>query len=178
LLTHNKCRGDPSRTTFSKCVIKNVINPLQWEVGPPWAPRKFSQTFQPQFYNYYDYHATWYNAFYFQNDRFQHSWFFFFDKHLEVQSLPTWFQHWWLQFGPEPSILPSKLLDEKTKETEERVHFPFSLTQIYENFLTNFQTPPALCKFPKLLAFFTRYSLQWIMGWDFDISPLVGKIYC
>ena len=89
LLTHNKCRWDSSRTTFSKCVIKNVISPLQWDVGPPWAPRKFSQTFQPQFYNYYDYHATWYNAFYFQNDRFQHSWFFFFDKHLEIQSLPS-----------------------------------------------------------------------------------------
>jgi hypothetical protein len=53
---------------FSKCVIKKVISPFQWEVGPPWAPRKLSQTFQPQFYNYYDYQAAWYDAFYFQND--------------------------------------------------------------------------------------------------------------
>ena len=73
LLTHNKCRWDPSRTAFSKCVIKNVISPFQWEARPPWAPIKFSQTFQPQFYNYYDYQVASYNAFYFQNDRFQHS---------------------------------------------------------------------------------------------------------
>jgi hypothetical protein len=73
---------------------------------------------------------------------------------------------------PEPSILPSKRLDEKSKESIERVYsveqvyFPFSLTQIYENF----QTPPALCKFPKLLVFFARYNLPWIMGWDFAFS--------
>ena len=136
----------------------------------------FGQTFQPQYYNYYDYQAAWYNAFYFQNDRFQHLWFFYFDKHLEIQSLPTWFQHWWFQFGPDPSILSSKLLNEKSKESVkkvyslEKIYFPFSLTQIYENFLKNFQTPLALCKFPKLLAFFTRYSLPWIMGWDFAFS--------
>ena len=29
LLTHNQCRWDPSRTAFLKCVIKNVISPLQ-----------------------------------------------------------------------------------------------------------------------------------------------------
>ena len=133
---------------------------LQENSWPPWAPRKFSQNFSPQSYNYYDYQTAQYNAFYFQNDRFQYSWFFYFDKHLEIQNLPSWFQHWWFQFGPEPSILPSKRLDEKSKESIERVYsvepvyFPFSLTQIYENF----QTPPALCKFPKLLAFFARYS--------------------
>ena len=58
LLTHNKCRWDSSRAAFSKCIIKNVISPLQWNVGPPWAPKKFSQNFQPQYYNYYDYQAA------------------------------------------------------------------------------------------------------------------------
>ena len=45
LLTHNKCRWDSSRTSFSKCVIKNVISPLQWDVGPPWAPKYLVKLF-------------------------------------------------------------------------------------------------------------------------------------
>jgi hypothetical protein len=124
------------------------------------------------------------NAFYFQNDRFQHSWFFHFEKHLDIQNLLAWFHQWWIQFGPEQSILPSRRIDEKTKEqiervySKEQIYFPFSLTQIYENF----QTPPALCKLPKLLAFYSRYSLPWIMGWDFAFSSsspkfLVRQIY-
>ena len=132
LLTHNKCKWDSSRTAFSKCVIKNVISPFQWN-GSPWATRKLSQDFYPQYYNYYDYQNAWYNAFYFQNDRFQHSWFFYFEKRLEIQNLSAWFHHWWSQFGPEPSILPLKRLDEKTKEQIERV---YSAEQIYFLFLS------------------------------------------
>ena len=183
LLTHSKCRFDSSRTAFSKCLIKNVLSPFQWE-GHPCNTRKFSQEFYPQDYNYYDYQTAWYNAFYFQNDRFQHSWFFHFEKHLDIQNLPAWFQQWWIQFGPEQLILPSRRIDEKTKEqiervySKEQIYFPFSLTQIYENF----QTPSALCKLPKLLAFNSRYNLPWIMGWDFAFSSsspkfLVRQIY-
>jgi hypothetical protein len=121
LLTHSKCRYDSSQTAFSKCLIKNVLSPFQWE-GHPCNTRKFSQEFYPQDYNYYDYQTAWYNAFYFQNDRFQHSWFFHFEKHLDIQNLPAWFHQWWIQFGPEQSILPSRRIDEKTKEQIERVY--------------------------------------------------------
>jgi hypothetical protein len=183
LLTHSKCKYDSSRTAFSKCLIKKVINLFQWN-GHPCNTRQFSQEFYPQDYNYYDYQIAWYNAFYFQNDRFQHSWFFYFDKHLNIQNLPAWFHQWWIQFGPEQSILLSRRIDEKTPEqlervySKEQIYFPFSLPQIYESF----QTPPALCKFPKLLAFYARYSLSWIMGWDFAFSSsspkfLVRQIY-
>jgi hypothetical protein len=183
LLTHNKCRWDSSRTAFSKCVIKNVITPLQWR-GLLWDQRKFSQPFSPPSYNYYDYQNAWYNAFYFQNDRFQHSWFFYFEKHLEIQNLPAWFHHWWSHFGPEQSILPLRRIDEKSKEQVERVYskeqiyFPFSLIHIYENF----QVPPVFYNLPKLLVFYARYSLPWIMGWDFAFSSsspkfLVRQIY-
>ena len=69
LLTHSKCRWDSSRIAFSKCLIKNVLSPFQWN-GHPCNTRKFSQEFYPQDYNYYDYQTAWYNVFYFQNDRF------------------------------------------------------------------------------------------------------------
>jgi hypothetical protein len=116
LLTHNKCKWDSSRTVFSKCVIKNVISPLQWN-GSPWDQRKFSQTFSPPSYNYYDYQNAWYNAFYFQNDRFQHSWFFYFEKHLEIQNHPAWFHHWWFQFGSKINGLLIQIENLKTKLT-------------------------------------------------------------
>jgi hypothetical protein len=147
LLTHCKCTFDltGSRTAFSKCLIKQVISPFQWK-GHPCNTRKFSKKFDPQEYNYYDYQTTWYNAFYFQNDRFQHSWFFYFDKYLNIQNLPAWFLQWWVQFGPNQSIFPSRRIDEKTPEqiergySKEQIYFSFSLPQVYENF----QPPPAL----------------------------------
>ena len=185
LLTHCKCTFDTtgSRIAFSKCLIKQVLSPFQWN-GHPCNTRTFSGKFNPQEYNYYDYQNTWYNALYFQNDRFQHSWFFYFDKYLNIQNLPAWFLHWWDQFGPEHPILPPRRIDERTPEqlergySNEQIHFPFSLPQIYEKF----QPPPALSKFPKLLVFYTRYNLSWIMGWDFAFSSsspkfLIRQIY-
>ena len=46
LLTHSKCRYDSSRTAFSKCLIKKVISPFQWN-GHPCNTRPFSQEFYP-----------------------------------------------------------------------------------------------------------------------------------
>jgi hypothetical protein len=178
LLTHCKCSFDTtgSRTAYSKCLIKQVISHFQWN-GHPCNTRSFSKKFTPQEYNYYDYQNAWYNALYSQNDRFQHSWFFYFDKYLNIQNLPAWFLQWWDQFGPEPPILPPARIDSRTPKQIERgysndqIHFPFSLPQIYEKF----QSPPALCKFPKLLVFYTRYNLSWIMGWDFAFSSSSSK---
>jgi hypothetical protein len=70
-------------------------------------------------------------------------------KYLNIQNLPAWFLHWWDQFGPEHPILPPRRIDERTPEqlergySNEQIHFPFSLPQIYEKF----QPPPALSKF-------------------------------
>ena len=57
LLTHSKCTFDTSRTAFSKCLIKKVISPFQWN-GHPCNTRPFSQEFSPQEYNYYDYQTA------------------------------------------------------------------------------------------------------------------------
>jgi hypothetical protein len=46
MLTHNKCKWDPTRDAFSKCIIKKVISPGQWETFP-WEIKKISQNFQP-----------------------------------------------------------------------------------------------------------------------------------
>jgi hypothetical protein len=93
---------------FSKCTIKNVLSPAQWNYSP-WQGRKFSQPFDPQTYNYFDYQKAWYNTFYLQNNRYQHSWFFTFDRIHPVQSLPLWFEYWWKFFGAETGILTSSL---------------------------------------------------------------------
>jgi hypothetical protein len=107
LLCHTPCKFDleHKRIAFSKCTIKNVLSPAQWN-HCPWQGRKFSQPFDPQTYNYFDYQKAWYNTFYLQNDRCQHSWFFIFDKIHPVQSLPLWFEQWWKLFGAETGNFP------------------------------------------------------------------------
>ena len=56
LLTNCKCNFDAtgSRIAFSKCLIKQVLSPFQWN-GHPCNTRSFSGKFNPQEYNYYDY---------------------------------------------------------------------------------------------------------------------------
>jgi hypothetical protein len=88
---------------FSKCTIKNVLSPAQWRHNP-WQGKRFTQPFVLQTYNYFDYQKVWYNTFFFQNNRYQHSWFFTFDKIHEIQNLPLWFDEWWKLFGDETSI--------------------------------------------------------------------------
>jgi hypothetical protein len=84
ILSHTPCKFDPDlkRIAFSKCTIKNFLSPAQWNYNP-WQGRKFSQPFHPQTYNYFDYQKAWYNTFYLQNDRYQHSWFFIFAKFIQ-----------------------------------------------------------------------------------------------
>ena len=54
LVTHMPCSQDRNRAGYSKVVIKQILTPSQWR-AQPWITRNFSQTFEPQFYNYYDY---------------------------------------------------------------------------------------------------------------------------
>jgi hypothetical protein len=56
ILSHTPSKFDPEhkRIVFSKCTIKNVLSPARWNYSP-WQGRKFSQPFDPQIYNYFDY---------------------------------------------------------------------------------------------------------------------------
>jgi hypothetical protein len=151
ILSHTPCKFDPDlkRIAFSKCTIKNVLSPAQWNYNP-WESRKFSQPFHPQTYNYFDYQKAWYNTFYLQNDRYQHSWFFIFDKIHPVQSLPLWFEYWWKLFGAETGILPPPLHNK------------------FLDYSKTHPSPSPFNNFPPEIYFFLHFSIPWIMSWDYN----------
>ena len=85
------------------------MSPNQWG-DQLHTQRRFPPNFQMCLphcltYSYWDYQQAWYNTFFIQNPKKSHSWLFFFNSKITVQSLPNWFHHWWNIFGPTPQIL-------------------------------------------------------------------------
>jgi hypothetical protein len=92
--------------------------------------------------------------FFFQNNRYQHSWFFTFDKIHEIKNLPLWFDEWWKLFGAETSILPSPLCNKLLEYSK------------------NFPSPSPINLFPPELYFFLHFNIPWILSWDYNfVSP-------
>jgi len=160
ILSHTPCKFDPDlkRIAFSKCTIKNVLSPAQWNYNPLQS-RKFSQPFHPQTYNYFDYQKAWYNTFYLQNDRYQHSWFFIFDKIHPVQSLPLWFEYWWKLFVAKTGILPPPLHNK------------------FLDYSKTHPSPSPFNNFPPKLYFFLHFSIPWIMSWDYNFFSPENNVY-
>lgn len=85
-----------SEPVYSPATILKVLSSNQW--GDQL--HKF-KTFPPNFqmrlphcltYSYWDYQQVWFNTFFIQNPKKSHSWLFFFNSKITVQSLPNWFQ--------------------------------------------------------------------------------------
>ena len=104
------CSQDPNRVVYSKVIIKQILTPSLWK-AQPWITRNFSQTFEPQFYNYNDYMEAWDRFLLLQNNIYRHTWFFQFDMYRKKEIMMTrWFIDWWNFYGPEAMILPPNLL--------------------------------------------------------------------
>ena len=71
LVTHVPYSQDPDRIGYSKVVIKQMLTPSQWK-APPWITKNFSQPYNPQFYNYYNYIEAWDRFLLFQNNIYRH----------------------------------------------------------------------------------------------------------
>ena len=113
-------------------------------------------TFEPQFYNYYDYMEAWDRFLLFQNNIYKHTWFFWFDMYKKKDMMiPRWFIDWWNSYGPEAMILPPDLL------------------KAYETFKKEPPNIPHLRVFPHLLQFFYKFpDLPWIIRWEYKIEKL------
>lgn len=94
---------------YSKAIIKIVIPMQRWGIHPQKSKslsiRNENGTSTIQ-YNYWDYVKAWICAFYYQNQRRKHSWFFKLCPNLIVQNdFPNWFIIWWSKFsGKETSF--------------------------------------------------------------------------
>ena len=146
------CSQDPNRIGYSKVVIKQILTPSQWRAQPQ-ITKNFSQPFDPQFYNYYDYIKAQDRSLLLQNNIYKHIWFFCFDIYRKKDiMIPRWFINWWNSYGPEAMILSLDLL------------------KAYETFKKELDIPH-LKNFPHLLQFFYRFpNLSWIIRWEYKIE--------
>ena len=81
---------------YSTATILKVLSPKQW--GDQLHKLKpFPANFQMHLshclsYSYWDYQQAWFNTFFIQKPKRTHSWLFFFNSKITVQSLTNWFQ--------------------------------------------------------------------------------------
>ena len=58
---------------YSKCKILKVLNEKDWDQNP-FTRKRFSENFDPQTFDFYDYKNSWYHTFCIRQN--SHSWFF------------------------------------------------------------------------------------------------------
>ena len=132
LITHKADLKQPKRIAFSKLRILKVLTFKEWGQAPH-TPKRFSQPFEPQVFDYQDYQDAWYNVLYHAN--FNHSWFVYWSDKKALGEVPNWFLSWFTTFGPVPNFLPPQsrqgwnLYKERVLGKSEAAKFLFFLSQ-------------------------------------------------
>ena len=72
---------------YSKCKILKVLNKKEWDQNI-FTHKRFSEKFDPQTFDYYDYKNAWYHTFCIRPN--SHSWFFNWDEKMQ-KTFPNWF---------------------------------------------------------------------------------------
>ncbi|KAL4653704.1 hypothetical protein ACB092_01G324700 [Castanea dentata] len=106
-------KGDPSIVLYHKFIITGFVNCKEWEQHPSLLRilRNYRSPSGSVFhYSYYDYMDAFEKVLFFQNHKFNHSWFLMFSKDFVGQT-PSWFLKWWEMFGSIPQIFPEPLQD-------------------------------------------------------------------
>ena len=85
---------------YSKCIIQKVFNEKEWGQNL-FTHKRFSQNFDPQTFDFYDYKNAWFHTFCVRPS--SHSWFFNWDDQIQ-KYFPNWFQEWWLLMGATSDI--------------------------------------------------------------------------
>ena len=145
----DKAHPEPA---YSTATILKVLSPNQW--GDLLHNFKtFPLNFETRLphcrtFSYWDYQQAWYNTFFIQNPKKSHSWLFFFNTKITVQSLPNWFQHWWNHFGPIPQILSP------------------NATNCLNLFKAHYLPSVSEKRFPPFLCFCANFFLPWVCSWN------------
>ena len=146
----------PSEThtepAYSTATILKVLSPKQWG-DQLYKYQTFPANFQMRlkhclFFSHWDYQQAWYNTFFLQNPKKSHSWLFFFNSKITVQSLPNWFQQWWNYFGPSPDILTPNAIN--------------CLNQFKAHYIPSESEK----RFSHFLCFCTNFFLPWVWMWN------------
>ena len=129
---------------YSKCKILKVLNEKDWNQNI-FTHKRFSEHFDPQSFDFYDYKNAWYHVFCIRPN--SHSWFFNWNEKIQT-IFPNWFQEWWLFMGATPNI------------------FCPEISKSYEYFKSNCESffPPGNSY---SLFFCSQLRIPWILCWDF-----------
>ena len=138
---HSETHSEPA---YSTATILKVLNPKQWG-DQLHKLQTFPANFQMRlkqclFFSYWDYQQAWYNTFFIQNPKKSHSWLFFFNLKITVQSLPN---------GSSPDILTPNAIN------------------CLNLFKAHYVPSESEKRFPHFLYFCTNFFLPWVWMWNF-----------
>ena len=129
---------------YSKCKIQKILNEKDWDQNL-FTHKIFSQNFDPQTFDFYDYKNAWFHTFCVRPS--SNSWFFNWDEKIQ-NCFPNWFQEWWLLMGATSEI------------------FCPEIKNSFDYFKSNGDS-----FFPSgysySLLFCAQFRIPWILCWDF-----------
>ncbi|KAL4600574.1 hypothetical protein ACB092_11G208600 [Castanea dentata] len=147
-------KGDPPIVLYHKFIITGFVTCKEWGQHPSLLRilRNYrSPSGSVLHYSYYDYMDAFEKVLFFQNQRFNHSWFLMFGKDFSSQT-PSWFLKWWEMFGSIPQIFPEPLQD------------------ALRYFDSRCSSSKHRSQFPIILIFSQRYKVHWISMWKYSIN--------
>ncbi|CAK8561796.1 unnamed protein product [Lathyrus sativus] len=157
-ITHHYQNNNPeSFINFSKCHINKILLPREWGLTPNAEKAIRIAEGKYIYFNYWDYVQAFTQAFYYQNPKNKHSWFFSINQEMVNKPIPNWFYEWWAKFGPSLEILPKEILNLYNPWCD---NSPLIVKNLSDNLITG-QCP---------LLFFTKFQIPWIWRWPITIS--------
>jgi hypothetical protein len=157
-ISHYYQNNNPeSFINFSKCHINKILLPREWGLNPNGEKAIKIAENKYIYFNYWDYIQAFTQAFYYQNPKNKHSWFFSINPEVVEKPIPNWFFEWWIKFGPSLEILPKEVMDLYTPWCD---NSPL-ISKVASTRLITGQCP---------CFFFTKFQIPWIWRWTITIS--------
>lgn len=155
-ITHHYQNNNPdSFINFSKCHINKILLPREWGLNPNGEKAIRVAEGKYIYFNYWDYVEAFSKAFYYQNPKNKHSWFFSINPEILEKPIPNWFFEWWSKFGPSLEILPQEVNDLY------KTWYDYSPLTSSGNLRMFGQCP---------FLFITKFQVPWIWRWTFSIA--------
>ncbi|CAK8569255.1 unnamed protein product [Lathyrus sativus] len=157
-ITHHYQNNNPeSFINFSKCHINKILLPREWGLNPNAEKAIRIAEGKYIYFNYWDCVQAFTQAFYYQNSKNKHSWFFSINQEMVNKLITNWFYEWWAKFCPSLEILPKEILNLYNPWCD---NSPLIVKKLSDNLITR-QCP---------LLFFTKFQIPWIWRWSITIS--------
>ena len=157
IVHHYQNNNPESFINFSKCHINKVLTPREWGLNPNEGKAIKIAEGKYIYFNYWDYIQAFSKAFYYQNPKNKHSWFFSVNPEVLNKHIPNWFYEWWSKFGPSLEILPEKIMNLYNSWCD---NSPL-VTRIKSKRLIFGQCP---------FIFFSKFQIPWIWRWTISID--------